>query len=260
MTRGENLARGGGLDVMTGVDAPSPCGSTARTSPSSRSKPPPVSQVVSEVDGVATPTLEVPQEQPTSRSRSTSTRREVRAQAGRRPALRGRHAPGHPGRQRVQGPEGVRRHRQGRPEGHPERGLAGNLLIDTDDGSTCASPRSPTCGVARRRSSIATPSRASSTSPLTSRASRSRKSPTSFEHGFAPQDAVGVPRRGPRPHGRRGDQLRQHRRAGLGALVRGAAPASRRSSAAGGWPSARSWPSSPRRSVACSAVSPSRTV
>ena len=65
VTRGENLARGGGLDVMTGVDRAITVRVYGANLAELKKQASRVQQVVSEVDGVATPTLEEPKEQPT---------------------------------------------------------------------------------------------------------------------------------------------------------------------------------------------------
>ncbi len=65
VTRGENLARGGGLDVMTGVDRAITVRVYGANLVELKKQAIRVQQVVSEVDGVATPTLEEPKEQPT---------------------------------------------------------------------------------------------------------------------------------------------------------------------------------------------------
>jgi Cu/Ag efflux pump CusA len=65
VTRGENLARGGGLDVMTGVDRAITVRVYGSNLAELKKQALRVQQLVSEVDGVATPTLEQPKEQPT---------------------------------------------------------------------------------------------------------------------------------------------------------------------------------------------------
>ena len=65
VTRGENLARGGGLDVMTGVDRAITVRVYGTDFPELKKQAARVQKVVAEVDGVATPTLERPIEQPT---------------------------------------------------------------------------------------------------------------------------------------------------------------------------------------------------
>ncbi|MDX6234646.1 MAG: hypothetical protein QOH68_3764 [Nocardioidaceae bacterium] len=65
VTRGENLARGGGLDVMTGVDRAITIRVYGTNLAELKKQATRVQQVVSEIDGVATPKLEEPTEQPT---------------------------------------------------------------------------------------------------------------------------------------------------------------------------------------------------
>lgn len=65
VTRGENLARGGGLDVMTGVSRPLTVRVYGQNLAVLKKEALRVQKVVSEVDGVATPTVELPEEQPT---------------------------------------------------------------------------------------------------------------------------------------------------------------------------------------------------
>jgi Cu/Ag efflux pump CusA len=65
VTRGENLARGGGLDVMTGVDRALTIRVYGANLAELKKQATRVQNVVSEVDGIATPTLEEPQVQPT---------------------------------------------------------------------------------------------------------------------------------------------------------------------------------------------------
>jgi Cu/Ag efflux pump CusA len=65
VTRGENLARGGGLDVMTGVDRNITVRVYGANLAELKKQAARVQQVVSQVDGIATPTVEQPLEQPT---------------------------------------------------------------------------------------------------------------------------------------------------------------------------------------------------
>ncbi len=65
VTRGENLARGGGLDVMTGVSRALTVRVYGQNLDELKHQAARVQQVIQDVDGVATPTLEEPQEQPT---------------------------------------------------------------------------------------------------------------------------------------------------------------------------------------------------
>ena len=65
VTRGENLARGGGLDVMTGVDRAITVRVYGTDINELKKQAARVKDVVGEVDGIATPTLEEPLEQPT---------------------------------------------------------------------------------------------------------------------------------------------------------------------------------------------------
>ena len=65
VTRGENLARGGGLDVMTGVDRSITVRVYGTDINELKKQAARVKDVVGEVDGIATPTLEEPLEQPT---------------------------------------------------------------------------------------------------------------------------------------------------------------------------------------------------
>lgn len=65
VTRGENLARGGGLDVMTGVARNITVRVYGQSLDELKKQAVRVQKAVAEVDGVATPTIEVPAEQAT---------------------------------------------------------------------------------------------------------------------------------------------------------------------------------------------------
>ena len=72
-------------------------------------------RIVSQVDGVVDPRIELPVTHPTDRDRDGPRQgAPLRGQAGRRAARRGHPVAGHPGRQHLREAEGVRRDRAGR--------------------------------------------------------------------------------------------------------------------------------------------------
>ena len=65
VTRGENLARGGGLDVMTGVNRNLTVRVYGQNLTELKKQANRIQKIIQDVDGVATPTVELPQEQAT---------------------------------------------------------------------------------------------------------------------------------------------------------------------------------------------------
>ena len=89
---------------------------------SSAPRPSKVRQLMSGVDGVVDPRVELPPEQPSLEIEVDLAKAQALRHQARRRAPRGGHAAaGHPGRQRVRGAEGLRRDRPGRARDAPER-------------------------------------------------------------------------------------------------------------------------------------------
>ena len=152
---------------------------------------------MSQVDGVVEP--ERRGCRPTQANRDRGRPRQgapLRDQARRRAPRGGHAAPGHPGRQRLPGPEGVRGDRRGPPSTASSRASA-TCSSTGPAAATCASVTSPTCACRRRRqSSSVTRSRAASTSRPTSRAQPRRRRRRHRGPARNVEPPAQVPRRG----------------------------------------------------------------
>ena len=111
---GDNPNRGNGFDVLTGTDKPLVVRVFGQEQDVLRRQAERVRQLVAQVDGVVDPRVAQPDDSAAGGDRGRPRQgAALPDQAGRRASRGGGTAPGHHGRQRVRGPEGLRRDRAG---------------------------------------------------------------------------------------------------------------------------------------------------